>query len=148
MNFQRFSSTIQSDEGFRSNPYIDTVGVPTIGYGTTNYYPDDPVTLADPPISKEAAAQLMQADLFTALEDAQSLFSTFNGMNSVRQEVVCNMAYNLGKSRLAGFKKMIAACDAHDWLTAADEMIDSKWYQQVGARAQRLEQEMRTGIIM
>ena len=147
MIYQRFSETIQSDEGFRSEPYLDTVNVPTIGYGTTHYYPDDPVTMDDPGIDEAMALQLMQSELYTALQDAQSLYSTFQDMNSVRQEVVCNMAYNLGKTRLAGFKNMIAACDVEDWATAADEMIDSKWYRQVKGRAERLEQEMRTGFI-
>lgn len=145
MIYSRFVETIKSDEGFRADPYLDTVGVATIGFGTTSYYPGDPVTLTDPSITEEVAQQLMQSDLYTALMDAQSLYSTFNQMNATRQEVVSNMAYNLGKSRLSGFKNMIAACDIRDWETAADEMMDSQWYEQVGSRAVRLVDEMRHG---
>ena len=43
---------IRAFEGFRAEPYLDAVGVPTIGYGST-YYPDGQrVRLTDPPISE------------------------------------------------------------------------------------------------
>jgi lysozyme len=48
-------------EGFRSAPYIPTQGdVPTIGYGSTVYEDGTRVTLADPPISKERALQIVR----------------------------------------------------------------------------------------
>ena len=96
MNFYRFKTVIKSDEGFCAAPYIDTVGVCTIGYGTTEYSPGIPVTMADYQVTKDQAETLMQTDLWAAIEDAQALFSTFDQMNSVRQEVVANMAYNMG----------------------------------------------------
>ncbi|MFE1574145.1 glycoside hydrolase family protein [Comamonas odontotermitis] len=49
------------EEGFRSKPYIPTQGdVPTIGYGSTAYEDGSKVTLADPPISKERALQIVR----------------------------------------------------------------------------------------
>ena len=147
MNFYRFKNAIKSDEGFCAQPYIDSVGVCTIGFGTTHYAPGKPVTMVDPPIDKPTGAVFMQTDLWTAVEDAQALFSTFDQMSSVRQEVVANMAYNLGMSRLSGFSKMIQACDVCDWNTAADEMIDSRWFAQVGTRSMRLVNQMRDGNI-
>ena len=57
---------IKSFEGFRSAPYRDAVGIPTIGYGMT-IYPDgrtvktmDPEKQADV-ISEETAGQLTSA---------------------------------------------------------------------------------------
>jgi len=38
---------------------------------------------------------------------------------------------------------MLAALRAGDWGTAADEMLDSKWAEQVGPRAVRLIRMMR-----
>ena len=147
MNFYRFKITIESDEGFCATPYIDSVGVPTIGFGTCEYSPGNPVTMVDPPVDKPTATVFMQTDLWTAVMDAQGLFSTFDQMNSVRQEVCANMAYNLGLGRLSGFTKMIQACDVLDWNTAADEMVDSRWYSQVGTRSMRLVNQMRYGNI-
>jgi lysozyme len=54
------------------------------------------------------------------------------------------MMFNLGLPRFSRFKKMIRAIELGDWQSAADEMIDSKWYQQVTARARRLEAAMRS----
>ena len=55
------------------------------------------------------------------------------------------MCFNMGISRLLGFRKALAAVRAHQWDTAAAEMLDSKWTGQVGARATRLAKMMRTG---
>jgi lysozyme len=54
------------------------------------------------------------------------------------------MCFNLGYPRLSKFKGMKAAVEEADWNRAADEMVDSKWYQQVPNRARRLEKRMRS----
>ena len=65
------------------------------------------------------------------------------GLSEARQRVVVNMMFNLGPNRFNAFKKVNAAIEAGEFQVAADEMIDSKWYRQVGNRAERLEQAMR-----
>jgi lysozyme len=44
------------------------------------------------------------------------------------------------------FKKMLAALDRGDFETAAEEMLDSKWKDDVHGRAIRLSNEMRSGV--
>ena len=52
---------IKRHEGFRSRPYLDAVGIPTIGYGCT-FYPDGrKVTMADKPITEAEATTLLRA---------------------------------------------------------------------------------------
>lgn len=52
-------ATWLGSEGFAGSPMIPTQGdVPTIGYGSTRYENGTPVTLADPPITHQRAAQL------------------------------------------------------------------------------------------
>ena len=58
------------------------------------------------------------------------------------------MAFNLGKSRLSGFRKMIAAVTAEDWEEAARQMIDSAWYRQVKSHGERNVEVMRTGELV
>ena len=53
------------------------------------------------------------------------------------------MMFNLGRPRLSKFRGMKAGVDAKDWNRAAEEMVDSRWYAQVGRRAQRLVERMR-----
>ena len=53
------------------------------------------------------------------------------------------MMFNMGRPRLSKFRGMRAAVDAGDWNRAADEMVDSRWCQQVTNRADRLVNRMR-----
>jgi lysozyme len=144
INLHRLQERVMKDEGFRAKSYLDTEGIPTIGYGTTRWPGMGEVQLGES-ILPEDAKTLLRGDLWGAILDAEHIFTRFHEMNAVRQEVLANMAYNLGRSRLAGFKKMIAAAFELDYKKMAEEMVDSKWYKQVGGRAQRLVAAMRTG---
>ena len=46
-------------EGFRSIPYADVAGVPTIGYGATYYPGGVKVKMADPAISEAKASEML-----------------------------------------------------------------------------------------
>ena len=72
-------------------------------------------------------------DLSVALEDCNAMFPSFGTLPQEAQRIIANMMFNLGRPRFKRFKKLIAAVNAHDWNKAADEMVDSKWYGQVGA---------------
>jgi len=56
-----------------------------------------------------------------------------------------NMTFNMGRARLAGFKKFLACLKANDFVDAADQMMDSAWATQVGQRAVRLRDMMLEG---
>ena len=61
--------------------------------------------------------------------------------------VVGSMQYNLGWPRFSQFKKFWKALEAHDYLRAAEEMIDSRWYRQVKERGERLVSLMQSVAI-
>jgi len=54
---------LKGSEGFRSQPYPDGEGVPTIGFGSTLYENGTRVTLKDAPITKERALQIFKVTL-------------------------------------------------------------------------------------
>ena len=137
MNYSRLESRVCLDEGFRSEPYLDTVEVATIGYGTT-FILGEPVSLNTPKMAEPVARGILRSDLFQACHDAQVVFNRFDEMNSVRQEVLANLAYNIGRTRLNGFVKMITAAQSLDYAEMAEQMKDSKWFRQVGQRGLRL----------
>lgn len=60
------------------------------------------------------------------------------------QLIIANMMFNLGLPRLSKFKMMKEAVDARDFVEAANQMVDSKWYRQVPNRAMRLVKRMRS----
>ena len=45
------------------------------------------------------------------------------------------MIYNTGEAGIKKFKNMRAAVKSKDWKKMADEMVKSKWYNQVGNRS-------------
>lgn len=117
------------DEGLRLKPYRDTVGKLTIGVGRN---------LDDVGISDAEAGHLLGNDISGVLADLDRALPWWRGLSEARQRALANMCFNLGLTRLQGFKKMLAALEAGDWPAAAREALDSKWARQVGARATRI----------
>lgn len=131
---------LKIDEGCRLTAYQDTVGVWTIGYGHTGgVKKGDKITQKD-------ADDLLLADTLQAAVDASSLPVAFDGLNAVRQAVLINMAFNLGKTRLLAFKRTLLAIAIRDYDNAALYMLQSKWSKQVGNRSIRLAKMMKTGV--
>ena len=95
-------------------------------------------------ISKDEALFLLANDIEDAVKDL-SHFEWYENLDPIRKKVVIDMRYNLGPTRFRQFKRMIAALAAGDYKAAAAEMVDSAWYRQVGTRARRLVEMMRTG---
>lgn len=125
-------------EGMRLYPYRDTAGKLTIGVGRN---------LDDRGISSEEACCLLLNDISIAADDLHTIFSeeVLSGLNEARFAVLVSMAFNLGRSGFAKFKKTIAAVNAGDWEQAAFQMQQSKWARQVGKRAIDLCWMMRNG---
>jgi len=55
------------------------------------------------------------------------------------------MCFNMGLGNLAKFKMMIASLAEEDWEAVADEALSSRWADQVGKRADRIAERIRSG---
>jgi len=129
---------LKRDEGFRGLPYLDTASPPrwTTGYGWN---------ISDRPIRESEAAMRLGNDADEATLDLGFNFPWFQHLSDNRKRALANMAFNLGMTRLLGFKKMLKAMAEEDFETAADEALNSKWSAQVGNRAQRIAELLRNG---
>lgn len=81
-------------ESFRSHPYPDGEGVPTIGFGSTYYKDGRHVKLSDPPITESQAHELMAYSLQKieqAVEDAVRADLTQNQFDAL-----ISLTYNIG----------------------------------------------------
>lgn len=136
MNDARLKKQLEVDELRSKRIYTDTVGKISGGIGRN---------LTDRGFSDDEIDLMYANDVRMAEADARELVTNFDKLNDVRQEVLVNMSFNLGKSRLAGFKKFLAAVAIQDFSRAADEMKDSAWYGQVKDRGVRLVYAMRFG---
>jgi lysozyme len=145
LNYKRLLITIVSDEGFRESPYQDTVLKKwTIGFGTT-YIDGKPVTGSTRKMSRSKATAILKSDVYEACVNAQNIFVNLNDIGSVRAEVLVNMTYNIGWGGMGSFVKLKAAVNAMDFSEAALQIEDSLYFNQVGDRARRLVDRMRTG---
>ena len=128
---------IQRNEGFSKNPYRDSEGHLTIGYGRN---------LDAKGISVSEALMMFQDDR-RAAEDAvhDNLRSSVPPAGSARYAALVDMAFTLGADGFAGFDKMIAAIYRKDWEEAAKEALKSKWgRKQATERAKRDARMIRT----
>ena len=122
-------------EGFRKYPYEDTEGYLTIGYGHN---------LDANGLPKDICEELLKRKIDETKTKLEK-YSWFNKLNDVRKKVLVDMGVNMGIGGLMTFKKMIKAIKKDNFEKAADEMLDSRWSNQVGSRANRLAKMMRTG---
>jgi len=101
-------------EGLYLRPYMCPAGVPTIGYGTTRYENNVRVSLADPPITKERAEQLLMWKLKTAcLPRVLKLCDNLASWGPGAVAAIVDFTYNLGSGNLAAstLRKKIQAND-------------------------------------
>lgn len=95
-------------------------------------------------ITIEEAEVMLENDIQEVLTTLKTILPDIENFSGVRKYVLANMLFNLGAGRFKGFKMMLRALRVHDYATAAGEMKHSKWYGQVGKRAERLVAQMKT----
>ena len=139
MNIEQVQKQLEIDEGVVYEIYTDHLGYPTFGIGhlITKNDPEfeEPVGT---PVSKERVDSVFAIDIKIAEDECCVLYPFWEELPEEVQEILVNMMFNLGRPRLTKFKKMNAALEMGDWKTAAVEGRDSRWYHQVGNRAERL----------
>ena len=126
-------------EGYVGEIYLCSEGYPTFGIGHMVTETDIEHTWpVGTPVTDDRILDVFEEDCKEAYTDACALFLNFESLPLNAQRVVVNMAFNLGRNRLGQFKNMIKYVNEGNYLMAANEMIDSKWYRQVGRRSKEL----------
>jgi lysozyme len=129
-------------EGYRAKPYKCTAGYWTVGVG--HNLEAKPIkgrtvqSLAIMPLTHQQYMELLDKDIKDAEKDARRLVPNLDKLQPHQKAVIVDMAFNLGGTRFATFKRFLAAVNAGDWATAVKEMQNSKWYRQVGNRSRNL----------
>lgn len=132
-------------EGYVSSIYRDSLGFKTVGVGHLVVYGDPEYLMEEGAEVDEARiAMYFYRDVAIAIEACFEHIPNFDTHPKAVQEVLINMMFNLGRPRLMRFKNMMAALNKRDYITAASEMVDSKWYGQVKRRAVDLVAKMRS----
>lgn len=134
---------IKRDEGRSAVVYKDSRGLWTIGDGILVDY-----------TVKGAGLRPEEMDFITANRVGIAAQQTANivgptawgQLNQPRRRACINMCYNLGAAHFDDFHKALAAITIGDFARAASELKDSLWFKQVGARAERICQIIRSGV--
>jgi lysozyme len=141
MNRDSVYKQLKLDEGVKYEIYNDHLGYPTFGVGHLVKETDEEFKQpVGTPVSEERVRECFERDLDTSISECSRLYGegAFGGLPDEVQQVLVNMMFNMGRPRLSGFKKFNAAIEAGDWKEAAKEGKDSRWYNQVTSRAERL----------
>jgi len=144
MNVEQLREQLKIDEGCVYKIYTDHLGYPTFGIGHLIIESDPENGQAvGTPVSDDRVDAAFDADVEIVLSECKVLYPDFDDLPEEAQQIIANMMFNLGRPRLSKFVGMKRGVDEKDWNSAADEMVDSRWYRQVGARAERLVNRMR-----
>jgi len=137
MNREKLLDMITLHEGLELKPYKCTSDKLTIGIGRN---------IEDIGITEDEARYLLQNDVDRILKEVEH-WTFLEKLNDVRQAVILDMVFNMGVSRFNAntWVKTFAAIQDEDWEKVANEMLESRWANQVGQRAIRLSQMMRKG---
>ena len=133
---RRLEHQLIRHEGLKLKPYVCPAGKLTIGIGRN---------LEANGISEEEALFLLRNDLEWVKAGLDRNVPWWRSLDEVRQAVLQNMAFNLGIGGLLGFKKFLSALQNGVYTTAAAEMLDSRWADQVGPRAIELSEMVKFG---
>ena len=147
MIIERLRETLKRDEGFDLKRH-EVQGIDHIGYGINleQELPDELLTYLDveaedaiEEITQEQADYLLDYFVDVAEGDCKTIYGEiWQDLSPLRQEVLINLAFNLGLPRLKAFRKMNAAIRTEGWAEAAAQMLDSKAARQTGERYVRL----------
>ena len=129
-------SRIKKHEGYITVPYYDSEGVLTAGIGRN---------LEAVPFSDDEIELMFTNDLSRARAGAKS-FECYRLLNPLRQGILVEMVFQMGVTGVSKFKKFLGAANNHDWTTAAEEMLDSKWAKQTPERAKTLAKLFLRGV--
>ena len=122
---------LKRHEGVKSHVYLCSAGYETIGVGRN-------ISKSGMGLSDDEVDYLLENDIARVIKELSSEYPWFNTLDDVRKDAMIDISFNLGATRLRGFKRALAAMEVADYKTAAKEFLDSKWSRDVKGRATEL----------
>ena len=120
----------------RLKPYLCSSKKLSIGIGRN---------LDDIGISEDEAETLLRHDIIEATSQLLKAFPWMGALNDARGSAMINFTFNVGIGTVKKFKITLGHLENHAFEEAADEMLTSRWSEQVGARSKEVAEQLRTG---
>ena len=144
MDIEKLRDQLKIDEGCVNSVYLDHLNLPTVGIGhLVTEWDDEYGKPVGTEVSEDRVNELFDQDVQVTIDECKLLYNNFDELPEEAQQIIANMMFNMGRPRLSRFHKMKRAVDAGDWEEAGNQMKDSRWYDQVTARADRLVKRMK-----
>jgi len=122
---------LKRHEGVESHVYRCSAGYETIGVGRN-------ISKSGLGLSDDEVDYLLENDIVRVIKELSSEYPWFKNLDDVRKDAIIDIGFNLGATRLRGFRRALAAMDAADYKTASLEFLDSKWSRDVKGRSTEL----------
>jgi len=119
---------IKRHEGVRSKVYVCSGGYETIGVGRN-------ISETGLGLDNKEIEYLLSNDILRIRKELEDEYPWFSRLDTVRQDALIDMSFNLGQTVLRKFKNALHAMSKKQYKQAADEFMDSRWSKQVGNRA-------------
>ena len=137
MNYEILLKQLEDFEGLELKPYKCTSDKTTIGLGRN---------LDDYGITREEAYYLAQNNIDEIEDELDNALSWWRDLNDARQRALINLAYNVGTPTLLKFKKTLEYLENGFYAKAGEEVLDSRWAEQVGRRSVFISNVFKTGV--
>jgi lysozyme len=112
---------IKGFEGLFLHPYLDSVKVPTIGWGTIMYENGTKVTMHDPAITADRAEQLLEWEVGLKADSVEKMVTA--SINDNEFGALVSFAYNLGTQALHGSTLLKLLNAGQDKTSVADQFL-------------------------
>lgn len=134
MKLLSITNQLVKHEGMKTELYKCTANKLTIGVGRN---------LEDRGITEKEAMYLLNNDINEVHNKLQFEYKFYDELDDTRQEILINMAFQLGIKGLSKFKQTIEHIRNKDYVKASEEMLNSKWAFQTPNRAKELSNLMK-----
>ena len=144
MDIEKLRDQLKIDEGCVNSVYLDHLNLPTVGIGhLVTEWDDEYGKPVGTEVSEDRVNELFDQDVQVTIDECKLLYNNFDELPEEAQQIIANMMFNMGRPRLSRFHKMKRAVDAGAWVEAGNQMKDSRWYDHVTTRAERLVKRMK-----
>ena len=140
MNLDNMREMLIANEGLSLKLYKCTAGITSIGVGRA---------IQTRGISEDEAMFMLTNDIEICIAALDKHYPWWKRLSEARPEVMVDLMFNLGESRLAKFvqflQSMETASSTEDYAVAAEHLLDSLYAKQLPGRSKRNAEIIRGG---
>ena len=129
---------LKRHEGVRSKSYICSAGYETIAVGRN-------ISESGLGLSNDEIEYLLKNDIMRCQQELLSEYEWFKDLDSVRQDAMIDLSFNLGQTKLRTFVKALGHMATGNYEEAGQEFYRSRWAEQVGDRSLEICQMISSG---